>query len=303
MNSAVNEDGWGATAPTILSVGTRVGVSAPATTANLGPGFDALGLALSWRDHVEAEVTDHGFRVEVTGLGEATLPTDENHLMMATLLRGLDDLGARAPGLLLRSHNTIPLAGGLGSSSAAIVSALGLAWGLARPHENVNKHWVFKTALDIEGHPDNVGPATFGGLVVAWGGAKDVTNGALHPDLGITVFLAEETLETQASRGALPETVPFREAAANSARSALLMHALASDLGLLLPGTQDFLHQSHRAGLYPASFALMEGLRKEGLAAAISGAGPTVAVFHDKKHAEAVTQAGKIGRASCRERV
>lgn len=264
-----------------IPVGRAASVTVPATTANLGPGFDSLGLALSWRDQVSAEVVPSGFVVDVSGLGAGTLPRDESHLMMASLRAGLAELGADAPGLLLTSHNTIPLAGGLGSSSAAIVAALGLAWNLSRPDAPLDRGWVFEQALRIEGHPDNVGPATFGGLVIAWGGPTEVANARLHPNLRITVLLVDERLETQTSRGALPVTVPFSDAAANSARAALLIHALGADLGLLLEGTRDFLHQNYRAELYPTSLALTEGLRSQGLAAAISGAGPTVAVFHE----------------------
>lgn len=268
-----------------LPKGRRARAFAPATTANLGPGFDTLGLALSWVDETRVEVTESGVEIGISGEGASTLPRGEDHLMMRTLREGLADLGFQAPGLSLTSHNTIPLSGGLGSSSAAIVSALGLAWGLAHPKEPLDRSWVFQVAARIEGHPDNVGPAVFGGLVLTWQNAEteapQAVNLTVNDSLRVAVVGVHEQVSTVTSRSVLPRTVPFEDAAQNTGRAALLVHTLAGDLSHLLEGTKDYLHQDYRAGLYPTSHTLVSALRSQGFAAAISGAGPTVVVLHE----------------------
>jgi homoserine kinase len=239
-----------------LAVGRRVVVEVPATSANLGPGFDCFGLALDWRERVEVEVTSSGVAVDVTGEGSDLLPRDETHLVVRCLTEGLDDLGLRAPGLVLRGHNTIPHGRGLGSSSAAIVAGLVAARALARVPED--RTWLLRHAFRIEGHPDNVAAAVHGGFVMAYGqgGHVAVVQGRVHP----AVRAAGCT-------------------AADAGRAALLVHALAEDPRLLHAATQDWLHQRYREPAMPDAYALMSRLRVAGFAAAISGAGPSVVVL------------------------
>ena len=262
-----------------LPVGTTVTVEAPATSANLGPGFDCFGLALDWRERIEVEVIERGVSVQVTGEGSDVLPRDETHLVLRCLRTGLADLGVAAPGLALQSHNTIPHGRGLGSSSAAIVAGLVAARALAG--RDADPGWVLRHAAAIEGHPDNVAAASHGGFVLAYGSGDQlsVANARVHPDVTAAVVVPDVAVATKAARGLLPATVPHADAAADAGRAALLVHALACDPGLLLAGTEDWLHQRYREPAMPASYALVRRLRQEGHAAAISGAGPSVLVL------------------------
>jgi homoserine kinase len=263
----------------MLSPGRSVTVEVPATSANLGPGFDCFGLALDWRERVNLAVIEHGYQVEVSGEGAAELPRDESHLIIRSALIGLADLGRQAPGLWLGCRNTIPHGRGLGSSSAAIVAGLFAAAGLA--DVAVELDWLLGHATAIEGHPDNVAAAICGGFVLAYEGRNGVTvaQGRVAASIGAILFIPETSLGTEAARGLLPDTVPHIDAAANSARAALLVHAMASEPELLYDATYDWLHQGYREAAMPRSYELMKSLRGQGFAAMISGAGPSVLVL------------------------
>ena len=263
----------------VLIPGTSVTVEVPATSANLGPGFDCFGLALDWRERVNLAVIEHGYQIEVSGEGAAELPRDESHLIIRAALVGLADLGVRAPGLWLGCRNTIPHGRGLGSSSAAIVAGLVAAAGLAQIQ--VGPDWLLGHANAIEGHPDNVAAAIYGGFVLAYEGRTGVTvaHGTVHSSVAAAVLIPETSLATEAARGLLPETVPHVDAVANSGRAALLVHAMASEPELLYDATCDWLHQGYREVAMPRSFELMRSLRGQGFAAMISGAGPSVLVL------------------------
>ena len=265
-----------------LSPGTSVTVEVPATSANLGPGFDCFGLALEWRERVNLAVIDHGYQIEVSGEGAIELPRDETHLIIRAALVGLADLGVRAPGLWLGCRNTIPHARGLGSSSAAIVAGLVAAAGLAGA--DAGQEWLLRHANAIEGHPDNVAAAIYGGFVLAYEGRAGVTvaQGSVDPAIGAALFIPKVSVATEAARGLLPQTVPHIEAAANSGRAALLVHAMASEPELLYDATCDWLHQGYREAAMPRSYELMKSLRGRGFAAVISGAGPSVLVLGTK---------------------
>jgi len=268
----------------LLPAGTTVTVEVPATSANLGPGYDCFGLALSWRERVELSVVEGGHLVEVTGEGADVLPRDASHLLLRSALHGLHDLGSSVPGLRLRCHNTIPHGRGLGSSSAAIVAGLLAALALTEGHrEEIGdpRRWLLQHADAIEGHPDNVAAAIAGGFVIAWGtpGAVRVVTSPVHPDVAVTVFVPDTPVATKAARGLLPPVVPHGEAAQNAGRSALLVHALARDPDLLLDGTADRLHQDYRRPAMPQTWELVQQLRGQGHAAVVSGAGPTVLVL------------------------
>jgi homoserine kinase len=256
-----------------------VAVSTPATSANLGPGFDALGLALTLHDDLSARVTDGGFVVTVRGEGAGELPTGADHLVVKAMLATFDELGERPAGLAVECVNRIPQARGMGSSSAAIVGGVQLARGLiVGGCELIDDAAALRIAARIEGHPDNVAPCLLGGFTVAWtepGGARAVK---LTPAEGVrpTVFVPAELGFTASARAALPAEVPHHDAAFNAGRAALLTHALTRDPSLLFPATEDRLHQGYRASGMPATASLVAALRSAGVAAVVSGAGPTV---------------------------
>lgn len=260
-------------------------VSVPATSANLGPGFDALGLALGLRDRLEAEVTAAGLVVEVEGVGSDEVPRDERHLVVRSMRATFDRLGVQPPGLRLSCVNVIPHARGLGSSSAAIVAGVWLARELvAGGRLLLDDAALLDLAARIEGHPDNVAPALLGGFVIA-GQDADGTFYAVpspvDPRIGVVVFVPPEPVSTELARGLLPEQVPHAHAAANAGRAALLVAALAGRPEQLLRATADRLHQEYRRPAMPASLALVDRLRADGVPAIVSGAGPTVLAFTD----------------------
>src|SRR5215217_8122761 len=263
----------------VLIPGTSITVEVPATSANLGPGFDCFGLALDWRERVNLAVIEHGYQLEVSGEGAAELPRDESHLIIRSALVGLADLGAQAPGLWLGCRNTIPHGRGLGFSSGAIVAGLVAAAGLA--DTEVGRDWLLGHATAIEGHPDNVAAAIYGGFVLAYQARSGVTvaQGRVDAAIGAALFIPETSLATEAARGLLPDTVPHIDAAANSGRTALLVHAMASEPQLLYEATCDWLHQGYREAAMPRSYELMKSLRGQGFAAMMSGAGPSVLVL------------------------
>lgn len=261
-----------------------VRASVPATSANLGPGFDALGLALGLRDRLEAEILDSGLVVEVDGVGAGDVPHDDRHLVVRALRAAFDLLGVQPPGLRLHCHNVIPHARGLGSSSAAIVGGVWLARELvAGGRLFVDDDTLLDLAARLEGHPDNVAPALLGGFVIS--GQDDdgyfAVPSAVDPRIGTVVFVPPQPVSTEAARGLLPAEVPHADAAANAGRAALLVAALAGQPEALLRATEDRLHQEHRKPAMPESLDLVADLRADGVPAIISGAGPTVLAFTD----------------------
>ncbi len=256
-----------------------VRVRVPATSANLGPGFDALGLALGLYDEVEAQVSGVGVQVRVTGEGAGGLPLGERHLVARSALMVFDRLGAMPVGLELRCANRIPHARGLGSSSAAIIAGMLLARalvadGVRRLPDDVVLRW----AAEVEGHPDNVAPCLYGGFTIAWSDASGARAVRLDPtaELRPVVLVPEQRARTEVARGLLPEQVPHVDAASNAGRAALLVHALSAAPHLLMAATEDRLHQQYRSAVMPDSLALVRQLRSKGVPAVISGAGPTV---------------------------
>jgi homoserine kinase len=260
-----------------------VRVTVPATSANLGPGFDALGLALALRDEVEAEVVSSGLVVEVSGAGADDVPRDDRHLIVRAMRAAFELMDAEPPGLVLRCRNAIPHARGLGSSSAAIVAGVTLARALvAGGSLMTDDDALFRLAASLEGHPDNVAPAYYGGFVIS--GREDdffAVRSAVDPRVSTVVFVPPTPVRTDVARGLLPESVPHHDAAANSGRTALLVAALAGQPELLHLATRDFLHQDYREPAMPDSLALVRTLRADGVAAIVSGAGPTVLAFAD----------------------
>lgn len=264
-----------------------VRVSVPATSANLGPGFDSLGLALSLRDELEAEVTASGIVVEVTGEGADDVPRDASHLVVRAMLAAFDAMEARPPGLRLSCRNVIPHSRGLGSSSAAIVAGVALARALVAGGQLLlDEASLLRLAADLEGHPDNVAPALLGGFVICGREAGEwyAVPSAVDPRVRVEVFVPSTPVATEVARGLLPDVVPHADAAANSGRTALLVAALAGRPEHLLAATRDYLHQEQRAPAMPESLALVHRLREDGVPAVISGAGPTVLAFVGATH-------------------
>jgi homoserine kinase len=262
-------------------IGGRVRVRVPATSANLGPGFDALGLALALHDEVGAEVTGAGVTVTVSGEGAETVPRDDSHLVVRAMRRTFDVFGLELPGLALDCRNQIPHSRGLGSSAAAIVAGILLARGLVEDGgERLPDGEVLGLAGDLEGHPDNVAACLLGGLTIAWvHGTSRAVRRDLDPAVVPVAFVAPFTASTEAARGLLPAAVPHADAAFAAGRAALLVAALTGTPQALFDATEDRLHQSYRAPAMPDSARLVEALRADGHPAVISGAGPTVLVL------------------------
>ena len=259
-----------------------VRVSVPATSANLGPGFDTLGLALSLRDELVAEVVPDGLDIEVSGEGADDVPRDESHLVVRSMRAAFDLMDADPPGLRLRCHNVIPHSRGLGSSSAATVAGVTLARALVAGGQLlVSDEALFELAADIEGHPDNVAPAFFGGFVIS--GREDgrwyAVRAGVDPRISAVAFVPPIGVETRIARGLLPESVPHADAAANAGRAALLVAALTGQPEHLFAATRDWLHQDQREPAMPETLALVRRLRADGVPAVVSGAGPTVLAF------------------------
>ncbi len=268
-----------------------VRVRVPATSANLGPGFDACGLALSLYDDIVVQVTESGLDVQVAGEGADTVPAGERHLVVKALRATFRRLGGQPRGLALRAANRIPHGRGLGSSAAAIVSGVVAARALVvGGTERMDDLGVLRLAAELEGHPDNVAACLLGGYTVAWtapDGVRAVTS-AVAASVRPVVFVPTTKVSTAKARRLLPETVPFADAARSAGRAALLGTALTVRPDLLLDATEDRLHQDYRAPAMPRSAALVRRLREAGLAAVVSGAGPTVL---------ALVGAGEVERA------
>ncbi|MFF0342413.1 homoserine kinase [Kribbella sp. NPDC004875] len=265
----------------------QVRVRVPATSANLGPGFDAFGLALTLYDDLVVTPGGSGVTVTVSGEGESDVPLDETHLVVRSIHAGLEALGAPVPGFTLRCENRIPHGRGLGSSSAAIVGGLAAAFALAG--EPLDRERLVVLANAIEGHPDNVAAAALGGFTIAWTEGEAGRAVRLEPADGIAAvaYVPDNRVLTKQARGLLPGVVSHTDAAANAGKAALLVAALTGRPELLLTATEDRLHQEYREPAMPESLALVHKLRGSGLAAIVSGAGPTVAVLggHGEKGA------------------
>lgn len=246
----------------------------PATSANLGAGFDCLGLAL--RLHNDIGLIPEGpFRVDISGEGAETLPRDRANLVVRTVYRFYEAIGRPAPPFSLRMINRIPMTGGLGSSSTAIVGGLLVANRLAG--DPMTRDDLLRLALDIEGHPDNVAPAMLGGLVlsVVQSGRLTTVQVPFPEGLRAVIFLPGFTISTREARRRLPARVPLDDAVFNVGRAALFVAAMATGrLDLLRTATQDRLHQPYRQVLFPAMPRLFEAALGAGaLGVWLSGAG------------------------------
>ena len=268
-----------------------VRVRVPATSANLGPAFDCAGLALGLYDEVVVRVADSGVHVDVAGEGADDLPRDKRHLVVKALRAGFDALGGQPRGIEVVCANRIPQSRGLGSSSGAIVAAVLAARALVLGgDQRLDDNAALDLATRLEGHPDNVAACLRGGLTLAWTDTAGVHvhRADVHPDIVPIAFVPATRASTKKVRGLLPPSVPHGDAAANSARAALLSLAMTATPTLLLAATEDRLHQSYRASAMTRSAGLVDELRAAGVPAVISGAGPTVLVLATTTTAGAV---------------
>lgn len=262
-----------------MRAGCSVLVRVPASSANLGPGFDALGLALQLYDVVELSTADEGVLVEVHGEGDGELPRDERHLVLRAVRSAFHAMREWPRGLRLSCQNAIPQSRGLGSSAAAVVAGVVAARALVPDGAaRLGDTEVLRLAADFERHADNVAASLFGGLALAWAEADGFAALRLepHPDLTPVVLVTAATSSTETTRALLPQHVPLADAAFTAGHSALALHALTVRPDLLLAATEDRLHQPYRRPAYPASAELVDALRVAGVPAVISGAGPTV---------------------------
>lgn len=267
-----------------LPPGLTATAEVPASSANLGPGFDSMGLAVSLYDEIVVETTDSGLTVEVEGEGAGQVPLDGSHLVVRAIERGLRENGVAAAGLIVRCRNNIPHSRGLGSSAAAVVGGLAAANGLAAQIDSttMSTDRLVQVSSEFEGHPDNAAAAVLGGAVVAWTEDRDGVAGyaaaqiQVHPDIAVFTAIPQERSSTAETRVLLPDHVAHTDARFNLSRAALLVVALTQRPDLLMVATEDVLHQPQRAAAMPASAEYLAVLRRCGVAAVLSGAGPAV---------------------------
>jgi homoserine kinase len=265
---------------------SEVRVRVPGSSANLGPGFDTLGLALGIYDEIEVSVASDGVVIEVSGEGAGRVPCDEAHLVARVMRTAWDVVGDAPSGIRMRCRNAIPHSRGLGSSAAAAVAGAAAAVALAGRDVELERDTILQVAAGVEGHADNAAASLLGGFVVAWSAPSNVTGNTsqqfhavrvdAHPGIHPVALVAGAESLTSTTRGLLPERVPLADAAFTGSRTALAVLAFTQRPELLLPATEDRLHQGYRRPAYPESADLVDALRERGVPAAISGAGPTV---------------------------
>ena len=267
----------------------RVVVRAPATIANLGPGFDCLGLAIAWHNEIRLERDPSGeLTVTAAGQGADHVSRDGSNLAVRAIAAVLGE----PRGLRVHLTNAIPFGRGFGSSAAAIVGGLVAARALAPDHEVWDEETLVGAAADMEGHADNVAPCLHGGAVVAAG--RTVMKLGAPASIGVIVCVAPSALSTEAARKLLPATVTLADASGTAGRAALLAAALsAGDPSKLLAATDDVLHQPSRFELMPESGRLVRSLRSQGIAAFLAGAGPSVAALAARPDLESAAAAAR----------
>lgn len=270
-----------------IEVGTKVTVQVPASSANLGPGYDTLGIALSLYDTVEVEVTRSGLEVEIFGEGAEDLPRDGSHLVVKAIRSALKAADVEVSGLRVVCTNNIPQSRGLGSSASAAVAGVAAGNGLAG--FPLSEQQIVQLSSAFEGHPDNAAASVLGNAVVSWttvpvdGRSLPEYRAAtldVHPSIKATALVPDFHASTQAVRRVLPSHVTHADAAFNVSRTAVNVAALTTYPDLLWEGTRDRLHQPYRADVLPVTAEWVNRLRNRGYAAYLSGAGPTVMVLH-----------------------
>lgn len=269
----------------------RVIITVPASTANLGPGFDCLGLALGLHNTVEMQSLAQGLEVDIEGEGQDSLPSDPSNLIVRAASRLFEKTGKQPPGLRIHAINRIPLSSGLGSSAAAAIA--GLAAANALVEAGLTSHEILRLAYELEGHADNAAAALFGGLnVVSTSGDELITRQAPAADFKVAIALPALKLSTPLMREALPQQVPLGDAVFNVGRTALTIEALRTgDYELLGQAMADRLHQPYRKQFIPGFDGAMAAARRAGAAAVVlSGSGPALVAFAPSGH-ERIAQA------------
>jgi homoserine kinase len=268
----------------MLPAGLTASAVVSASSANLGPGFDSIGLALSLCDEIVVETKESGLEVLVEGEGAGQVPLGPDHLVVRAVQRGLRAVGMSAAGLVVRCRNAIPHSRGLGSSAAGVVGGLAVVNGLVAQTDStpLTEVQLIQLSSEFEGHPDNAAAAVLGGAVVSWvdytGERPDYSAVPLrlHPDIRLFCAIPEERSLTAETRVLLPSRVSHQEARFNVSRAALLVVALTERPDLLMAATEDALHQRQRAPVMPASAEYLQLLRRHNVAATLSGAGPSL---------------------------
>jgi homoserine kinase len=268
----------------VLPPGLLASSVVAASSANLGPGFDSIGLALSLYDEIIVETTDSGLVVEVEGEGAGELALGSGHLVVRSVQCGLQAAAVSAPGLKVRCRNAIPHSRGLGSSAAAVVGGLAAVNGLVAQAGStpLSQSELIQLSSEFEGHPDNAAASVLGGAVVSWTDRSAHPPGfsavplRIHPDIHLFPAIPEQRSSTAEARVLLPAQVSHDDARFNVSRAALLVVALTERPDLLMAATEDVLHQPQRAAAMPASAEYLRVLRRYNMAAVLSGAGPAV---------------------------
>ncbi|ABR46795.1 homoserine kinase [Alkaliphilus metalliredigens QYMF] len=263
-------------------------VTVPATTANVGPGFDCLGIALSLYNHIEVEEIPEGLVIEVSGVDQDLIEKDEGNLVYQSMLKAFKAIGYQPSGLRIKQYNGIPVARGLGSSAACIVGGVLAANKMCG--SPLSQDEMLEIAVEVEGHPDNVAPALLGGVVVSnrYEGKTHYVRALVHEDLKFLTAIPNVPLGTKEARDALPRVVAFEDAVFNVGKSSLLVAALFSgDLEKIKPALQDRLHQSYRAKLMSSLESVFLETEKAHLDSVfLSGAGPTVILLRWQKEGQ-----------------
>lgn len=276
----------------------KITVKVPATSANLGPGFDALGLALDlWNEAVFTSTGDKKISLTIEGEGSGILPTDQTNAILEAALQVYELAGKPCDGLQIHCINRVPLGSGLGSSSAAMLTGmLGANAVLGEPY---SREEILKLAIETEGHPDNVAPAMLGGLVASIIHESHVVSLRLtltgqHTPIHITVVFPDFDFPTKQARAILPQQIDRRDAIYNISRAVIVTEAFRQgDLEMLAEAMTDRLHQPYRIPLIPGAQAAMEAMKGAGASAvALSGAGPSLIAF-SKKRETAIGRAGQ----------
>ncbi|MGV0717353.1 homoserine kinase [Mycolicibacterium sp. XJ662] len=268
----------------MLPAGLTATAVVAASSANLGPGFDSLGVALGLYDEIVVETIPSGLSVEVEGEGSGQVPLDASHLVVRAIERGLQAAGVTVPGMIVRCRNDIPHSRGLGSSAAAVVGGLAAVNGLVSQAGStpLTEGQLIQLSSEFEGHPDNASAAVLGGGVVSWTEHDGTTTRyaaaplRLHRDIRLFAAIPRQRSSTAETRVLLPDRVDHTDARFNVSRAALLVVALTERPDLLMAATEDVLHQPQRAVAMPASTEYLQTLRRCGIAAVLSGAGPSV---------------------------
>ena len=265
-------------------------IDIPATSANLGPGFDCLGMALSLYNVIEVKKSDKLF-IEVYGEGQKSIPQNERNLTYRSYVRALAEMGKPPIPAHFKQINRIPSTRGLGSSATAVVGGILAANAMAGA--NWSKERILKLATELEGHPDNVAPAVYGGFTVAMGDGEDIKcqSFPIPRELVPVALIPQFELSTKKARSALPKTISHKDACQNIAHASMLVACMAKRDTRTMEGIfRDKMHQPYRSPLIPGFEEMLTRCEEAGaIGAFLSGAGPTLMAVVHRLQAEEFT--------------